>query len=74
MSIVSFLPNALRKFVSSKISYLEKVEGIELLRALENNLNLGTFIIKGNSFSVDVNDDLLSAINEMPKNPVRKRY
>jgi 3-deoxy-manno-octulosonate cytidylyltransferase (CMP-KDO synthetase) len=74
LSIVSFLPNALRKFASTKTSYLEKVEGIELLRALENNLNLGTFIIKGNSFSVDVNHDLLRAINVMPKDTIRKRY
>jgi 3-deoxy-manno-octulosonate cytidylyltransferase (CMP-KDO synthetase) len=74
LSIVSFLPNALRKFVSTKKTYLERVEGIELLRALENNLNLGTFIIKGNSFSVDVNHDLLRAINVMPKDIIRKKY
>ena len=74
LSIVSFLPNALKKFASTKTSYLEKVEGIELLRALENNLNLGTFIVKGSSFSVDVNHDLLRAINVMPKDLIRKRY
>ena len=74
LSIVSFLPNALKKFASTKTSYLEKVEGIELLRALENNLNLGTFIVKGSSFSVDVNHDLLRAINVMPKDSIRKRY
>ncbi len=74
LSIVSFLPHALKKFASLKMSYLEKVEGIELLRALENNLDIGTFIVKGNSFSVDVNHDLLRAINQMSKNPVRKRY
>jgi len=74
LSIVSFLPKALRKFASAKTSYLEKVEGIELLRALENNLDLGTFIIKGSSFSVDVNHDLMRAINIMPKDAIRKRY
>ena len=74
LSIVSFLPNALKKFASIKTSYLEKVEGIELLRALENNLNLGTFIVKGSSFSVDVNHDLLRAINVMPKDLIRKKY
>jgi len=52
----------------------EEIEGIELLRALENNISIGTFISKSTSFSVDVNDDLLKAINEMPKNPIRKKY
>lgn len=74
LSIVSFLPKALKKFAHSKMGYLEKIEGIELLRALEINLNLGTFISKGTSFSVDVNDDLLKAIDIMPNNPIRKKY
>ena len=74
LSIVSFLPKALKKFANSKMTYLEKIEGIELLRALEINLNLGTFISKGTSFSVDVNDDLLKAIDIMPNNPIRKKY
>ena len=38
----------------SKVSYLEKMEGVELLRALENNLKIGTFSIKSNTFSVDI--------------------
>ena len=74
LSIVSFLPKALAKFAREKMGYLEKIEGIELLRALENDLNIGTFISKGTSFSVDVNDDLLKAINIMPSNPIRKKY
>ena len=74
LSIVSFLPKALKTFANSKMTYLEKIEGIELLRALEINLSLGTFISKGTSFSVDVNDDLLKAIDIMPNNPIRKKY
>ena len=53
---------------------LEQIEGIELLRSIENNQSIGTFISKSTSFSVDVNDDLLKAINVMPKNPIRKKY
>ena len=41
---------------------------------LENNQLIGTFVSKSTSFSVDVNDDLLKAINAMPKNPIRKKY
>ena len=46
---------------------LKNIEGIELLRSLENNQSIGTFVSKSTSFSVDVNDDLLKAINEIPK-------
>ena len=52
---------------------LEQIEGIELLRSIENNQSIGTFISKSTSFSVDVNDDLLKAINVMPNNPIRKK-
>ena len=71
---MSFLPNALKKYTQMKMGKIEKIEGIELIRALENNLNLGTFVIKGTSFSVDVNQDLSKAIDVMPKNLVRKLY
>ncbi len=74
LSIVSFLPKALQKFSKTKMGKLEKIEGIELIRALEIDLNLGTFVSKGTSFSVDVNDDLLRAINIMPHNIIRKKY
>lgn len=74
LSIVSFKPKALLNFSKFKIGILEKIEGIELLRALENNQTIGTFVSSSTSFSVDVNDDLLKAINEMPKNLIRKKY
>ena len=74
LSIVSFKPHVLKKFSKLKMGKLEKIEGIELIRALENNISIGTFIAKGTSFSVDVNDDLLKAIDAMPKNPIRKKY
>ena len=53
---------------------IEKIENIELMRALENNLKLGTFVVKGSDFAVDVNADLLRAINVMPKDKIRKLY
>lgn len=74
LSIVSFQPNALKKYSQMKMGSVEKIEGIELLRAIENNLNLGTFVIKGSAFAVDVNQDLMKAIDVMPKDPIRKLY
>ena len=35
LSIISFKPKALIKFANSKKMFLEKIEGVELLRALE---------------------------------------
>ena len=57
-----------------KLGKIEKIEGIELIRAIENNLNLGTFVINGSSFAVDVNQDLMRAIDVMPRDRVRKLY
>ena len=74
LSIVSFLPQALKKYNKMKLGKIEKIEGIELIRAIENNLNLGTFIINGSSFAVDVNQDLMRAIDVMPRDRVRKLY
>ena len=58
LSIISFKPLALKKFKNLKQSSLEKIESIELLRALENGFKLCTFFLKGDSFSVDTEDDL----------------
>ena len=44
------------------------------MRALEIGLKIGTYIIKGNDFAVDVNEDLLKAIDLMPKDKIRKLY
>jgi 3-deoxy-manno-octulosonate cytidylyltransferase (CMP-KDO synthetase) len=74
LSIVSFFPKALKEYSKMKLGKIEKIEGIELLRAIENNLNLGTFVIKGSSFAVDVNQDLMRAIDVMPKDRIRKLY
>ena len=74
LSIVSFKYNALKKYNSFKQGKIEKIEGIELLRAIENNLNLGTFVATNSGFAVDVNQDLMKAIDLMPYDKIRKLY
>jgi 3-deoxy-manno-octulosonate cytidylyltransferase (CMP-KDO synthetase) len=74
LSVISFKPKALQKFSKLKQGDLEKIEGIELLRALENNLSIGTFVASASSFGVNVKHDLLRAIEEMPRNKIRKLY
>jgi 3-deoxy-manno-octulosonate cytidylyltransferase (CMP-KDO synthetase) len=74
LSIISFKPEALQKFASLPPSNLEIAEGIELLRALENGLTLGTVIFEGDSFSVDVEEDYIKAKEQILKDEIRKRY
>ena len=74
LSIISFKPEALKKFHNSKMGTLEKIENIELMRALELGMKIGTFVIKGSDFAVDVKTDLFKAISIMPKDKIRKFY
>ena len=74
LSIVSFKPKALKKFYYSKMGEIEKIENIELMRALENNLKLGTFVVKGSDFAVDIQADIFRAVEVMKKDKLRKKY
>ena len=74
LSIVSFIPKMLTKYSKLKLGFNEKAEGIELIRALENDMKIGTFIATNSGFAVDVNQDLMRAINIMPNNKIRKKY
>ena len=47
---------------------------LTILYLIKNNLNLGTFVLKWVSFSVDVNLYLLQAINVITKDSIKKRY
>jgi 3-deoxy-manno-octulosonate cytidylyltransferase (CMP-KDO synthetase) len=74
LSIISFKPEALIKFAKAKRSYLEKIEDIELLRALEIGLKIKTVVLKGDSFSVDVIEDYERAKDKMLKDKFFKLY
>ena len=74
VSIITFEYSALEKYSSLKPSYLESIEDIELLRALENDFRVYSFNLEGQSFSVDINDDYLRAQIAMINDPVRKLY
>ena len=73
LSIISFRPDSLKKFKLLKQGTLEKIEGIELMRALENNMNIGTFNLEGSSFSVDTKNDFLKAVKFMNIDKTRKK-
>ena len=60
LSIVS-LNLILLSFGKSKVSELEKIEDIELLRALYVGLKIRSLDLKGDSFSIDIFEDYQKA-------------
>ena len=54
------------------MSYFEKIESIELLRAIENGMNLGSNKISSDSFSVDVIDDFRKIKAYLKKDKIKK--
>ena len=74
LSIISFTPEALLMYADLKESPLEKIEGVELLRAIENNLIIGTFALSGDSFSVDVGQEYAQAMSIMKNHSLFQEY
>ncbi len=74
LSTIIFTKRSLLKYSKLKPTYNEKVESIELLRALENNMKLGSIDLKGDSFSVDILEDYLNAINFLKKDKIKLKY
>lgn len=74
LSIISFKSSSLEKFALHKKTPLEKVEDIELLRAIEIGLKIKTLNLKGDSFSVDVPEDFERAAEAMKSDKFFKLY
>ncbi len=64
LSIISFSPAALEKYANLSMSPLESVEGVELLRAIENGMYIQTTVLSGDSFSVDTKEDYEKALSK----------
>ncbi len=74
LSIISFTQSALLKFAKSKKTYLENIEDIELLRALELGMSIKSLDLQGDSFSIDVLDDFKLAKKKMLNDKFFKIY
>ncbi len=74
LSIISFKPDSLIKYGKNKQCENEKIEDIELLRALEIGLKIKTINLKGDSFSVDVFEDYSKAKLKIKKDKYFKLY
>jgi len=74
LSIISFKPDALKRFGKKKKTNIEKIEGIELVRALEIGLKIKSPNLKGDSFSVDVMRDYRLAKKKIKNDKLFKIY
>jgi len=74
LSIIVFTFNSLSKYSELKMSKYEKVESIELLRAIENQMSLGSNQIKSDSFSIDILDDYIKAKKYFKKDKIKIQY
>ena len=74
LSIISFKNEALQKYSLKRKTYLEKIEDIELLRALEMGLKIKSINLNGDSFSVDVLEDYQKASEYMKNDKIFKLY
>ena len=74
LSTICFRPGSLERYVSFPRSYLESIEDIELLRALENDMSVFSLQISGNSHSVDILDDVAKVAFAMKDDPILRQY
>ena len=74
LSIISFKPSALINYGKSKISELEKIEDVELLRAIDIGLKIKTIDLAGDSFSIDVFEDYSKAQVQIKRDKYFKLY
>lgn len=61
LSIIGFTMQSLARFCEQPMGKLERIEGIELLRAIESGMKIRTFALDSDSFSVDTPRDLIRA-------------
>ena len=74
LSVIGFTKYALTKYSKFDPTMNEQSEDIELLRAIENDMRVYSIPIKGNSFSIDIQDDLLRARVAMKSDKYFGRY
>ena len=74
LDFISFKPKSLNKFSLQNYSNIEKLESIELLRAIDMGLNVGTLKINTDQFSINTSKDLKLAKKIMKNDKIRKLY
>jgi 3-deoxy-manno-octulosonate cytidylyltransferase (CMP-KDO synthetase) len=74
LDFISFTSDGLKNYSKLKKSINEESEGIELNRAIDNNMSVGTFSANGNNFSINTRTDLLLSKKLIKKCSIRKKY
>jgi len=74
LSIISFTPEGLWKFATLPASHNEIIERVELLRAIDYGMTIGTFNLTGDCFSVDVWEDYTRAKIAMSTDQIKLKY
>ena len=74
LSIIGFKTSALMNFAELPPGELEQVEGIELLRAVENKFDIGTFKLQEESVSVDTQEDFEKVLRIFQNKSSELRY
>lgn len=74
LSIITFTYGGLQQFTTLPPSYLEDTEGIELLRALDHGMWIGTMELQGDSFSIDVPEHYELAKERMQTDQLFQKY
>ena len=74
LDFISFKKQSLINYCKLNKSKNEKIESVELLRGIDNNLNLGTVKINTDVFSINTRSDLNKAKKIMKKCKIRKKY
>lgn len=72
--ITAFTKQSLDRYISLDESINEKIEKIELLRAIDNNLKVGSVLINKQTLSVDTYQDLIKVRNLIKKDKIITRY
>lgn len=74
LSIIGFRPGVLERYAELETSYLEAHEDIELLRAIEHDLQVYSIELSGDSLAVDIESDLIRARVAFESDPFVSKY
>lgn len=74
LDIIIFTNKSLQKFSKLQPSYLESIEGIELMRAIEHKMYVRTVKFEGETCSVNTQDDLNYVRAKMKSDELYPKY
>ena len=74
LGLILFNKDALEIFVKFDFSELEKVESVDMNRALENNITINAYPVSEVSHAVDIPEDILIVQELIEKDILTKSY